>query len=69
VQSFKTPVTVREAIESFGIPLSEVDVILVNETSVDLEHKLKEYDYISVYPVFKSIDVSAITKVRKTALL
>ena len=68
VQSFKTPVTVREAIESFGIPLSEVDIILVNEISVDLEHKLKEYDYISVYPVFESMDVSAITKVRKTAL-
>jgi uncharacterized protein with PIN domain len=68
VQSFKTPITVRETIESFGIPLSEVDIILVNETSVDLEHKLKECDYISVFPVFESMDVSAITKVRKTAL-
>ena len=68
VQSFKTPVTVREAIESFAIPLSEVDVILVNGTSVDLKHKLKECDYISVFPVFESMDISAITKVRETAL-
>ncbi len=68
VQSFKTPVTVREAIESFGIPLSEVDVILINGTSVDLEHKLKECDYISVFPVFESMDVSAITRVRETGL-
>ncbi len=68
VQSFKTPITVRECIESLGIPLSEVDMILVNETSVDLNHKLKEYDYISVFPVFESFDVSAITKIRKTAL-
>jgi len=67
-QSFKTPVTVRETIESLGIPLSEVDMVLVNETSVDLEHKLKEYDYISVFPVFESMDISSITKVRKTAL-
>ena len=43
-------------------------MILVNETSVDLEHKLKESDYISVFPVFESMDVSATTKVRKTAL-
>ncbi|MCD4724670.1 MAG: Mut7-C ubiquitin/RNAse domain-containing protein [Bacteroidales bacterium] len=68
LQSFKTPITVRETIESLGIPLSEVDMILVNETSVDLEHKLKESDYISVFPVFESMDVSATTKVRKTAL-
>ena len=68
VQSFKTPITVRETIGSLGIPLSEVDMILVNETSVDLEHKLKECDYISVFPVFESMDVSATTKVRKTAL-
>ena len=45
-----------------------MDIILVNETSVDLEHKLKECDYISVFPVFESMDVSATTKVRKTAL-
>ena len=68
VQSFKTPVTIRETIESLGIPLSEVDMILVNEISVNLDHKLKEYDYISVFPVFESMDISAITKVRKTAL-
>lgn len=68
VQSFKTPITVRETIESLGIPLSEVDMILVNKISVDLEHKLKECDYISVFPVFESMDVSATTKVRKTAL-
>ena len=43
-------------------------MILVNETSVDLRHKLKECDYISVFPVFESMDVSAISKVRKSAL-
>ncbi|MFA8437269.1 MAG: Mut7-C RNAse domain-containing protein [Marinifilaceae bacterium] len=68
VQAFKTPITVCETLESLGIPLSEVDMVLVNETSVDLDHKLNEGDYISVYPVFESLDVSATTKVRKTAL-
>ncbi len=68
VQAFKTPVTVRECIESIGIPLSEVDMILVNGRSVDLEHKLIEKDYISVYPVFETLNISSNTKVRKTAL-
>jgi len=68
VQSFKTPITVGETIGSLGIPLSEVDMILVNKTSVDLNHKLKESDYISVFPVFESLDVSATTKIRKMAL-
>ncbi|WP_372640771.1 Mut7-C RNAse domain-containing protein [Ancylomarina sp.] len=68
VHAFKTPITVRETIESLGVPLSEVDMILVNGTSADFEHKLSECDYISVYPVFETLDVSVITKVRKTAL-
>jgi len=68
VQSFKTPIAVGETIGSLGIPLSEVDMILVNKTSVDLNHKLKESDYISVFPVFESLDVSATTKIRKIAL-
>ncbi|WP_130305960.1 Mut7-C RNAse domain-containing protein [Ancylomarina subtilis] len=68
VQAFKTPISVRETIESLGIPLSEVDLIRVNDLSVGFNHKLKEGDYISVFPVFESIDISTITKVRKSAL-
>ena len=68
VQSFKTPITVRETIESLGIPISEVDMILVNKISVNLDHKLKESDYISVFPVFETLDISITTKIRKTAL-
>ncbi|RXQ95709.1 twitching motility protein PilT [Ancylomarina salipaludis] len=68
VQAFKTPVSVRETIESLGIPLSEVDLIRVNDRSVGFDYKVKEGDYISVFPVFESMDISAITKLRKSAL-
>ncbi len=68
VHYFKTPISVRETIESLGIPLSEVDLILVNEKSVDLECKLREGDHISVYPVFESLDITPLTKIRKTTL-
>lgn len=68
LQAFKTPISVRETLESIGIPLSEVDMILVNEKAVDFEHQLREGDFISVYPVFESLDITPVTKARKTPL-
>lgn len=68
VHSFKTPISVRETLESIGIPLSEVDLILVNNKSVDFKHQLKEGDHISVYPVFESMDISTVSKIRKQGL-
>jgi uncharacterized protein len=68
VYNFKTPVTVGETIESFGVPLSEIDLILINGHAVQLNAKLKEGDYISVYPVFESMDISPVTKVHKKPL-
>ncbi len=65
---FKTPVTVRETIESFGIPLSEVDLILINGQPADLKTQLSQDDYISIYPVFESMDIGPVTRVRKKAL-
>lgn len=64
----KTPVTVREAIESLGIPLSEVDLILINSEPVALNHSLHEQDYVSVYPVFESFDISGVSKIRRRPL-
>jgi uncharacterized protein with PIN domain len=64
----KTPVTVREAIESLGIPLSEIDLILINSKPAELNHSLHEQDYVSVYPVFESFDISGISKIRRRPL-
>lgn len=68
IETFKTPVSVRETLISLGIPLSEIDLILVNGKSAALNHKLTEGDQISVYPVFESLDISSKTKVRKESL-
>lgn len=66
--SLKTPVTVREAIESLNVPLSEVDLILINSKPVELHQSLRENDYISVYPMFESFDISPLAKTRKKPL-
>ena len=66
---FEKPVTVGKAIESLGIPLSEVDLILVNGRSVSFRYRLRDGDRVSVYPIFEQIDISGVTIVRKCSLL
>ena len=66
---FEKPVTVGKAIESLGVPLSEVDLILVNGKSVSFRYRLKDGDRVSVYPIFEQLDISGLTRVRKRPLL
>ncbi|MBE0639447.1 MAG: Mut7-C ubiquitin/RNAse domain-containing protein [Bacteroidales bacterium] len=66
--SFKYNQTVKDAIESLGIPHAEVDLILVNGESQDFSYTLQNGDFISVYPVFESIDVREISKLRANPL-
>ena len=66
--ALKTPVTIREAIESLNVPLSEVDLILINSKPAELNQRIREGDYISVYPVFESFDISSVSKTRTKPL-
>ncbi|WP_321515093.1 Mut7-C RNAse domain-containing protein [Marinifilum fragile] len=65
---YKTPICVGDTMVSLGVPFSEVDLILVNGTSVGMNHMLCEYDRISVYPKFESLDISANSKLRERPL-
>ncbi len=60
--------SVKDAIEAIGIPHSEVDLILVNGESVTFSQRLSEKDNVSVYPVFESIDISPVNRLRITPL-
>lgn len=66
-QLFGSP-TVKDIIESFGVPHTEVDLILVNGESVGFNYHLKADDLISVYPKFESFDVQNITQLRNEPL-
>jgi uncharacterized protein with PIN domain len=66
--SFYVSPSVKDAIESLGVPHTEVDLVLVNGASVDFTHLLKDGDRVSVYPVFESIDISPVLKVRPKPL-
>ena len=46
--------SVKDLIESLGTPHTEVDVIMVNDTSVDFDYLVNSGDMIEVYPVHSS---------------
>ncbi len=60
--------SVKDFIQSLGVPHSEIDLILVNGKSVDFNYILKSGDDISVYPVFESFDISALQYLRPKPL-
>jgi sulfur carrier protein ThiS len=60
--------TVREILEKMGVPPAEVDLLLANGQSVDLDYVLKEGDRISVYPVFERLDLTGVSRVREKPL-
>ena len=57
--------TVKDRIESFGVPHTEVDLILVNGQSVDFACRVREGDRISLYPVFEAFDIAGLTRLRR----
>jgi uncharacterized protein len=60
--------SVKDLVESFGVPHVEVDLILVNGESVDFSRIVADGDRISVYPVFESLDVGPVTRLRPSPL-
>ncbi|MDH3310776.1 MAG: Mut7-C ubiquitin/RNAse domain-containing protein [Gammaproteobacteria bacterium] len=60
--------SVKDLIESFGVPHTEVEVILANGQSVDFSYIVQDGDRISVYPVFESLDISPLIRLRDKPL-
>lgn len=59
---------VKDLIESLGVPHTEVDLVLINGESVEFSRRVRDGDRISVYPVFESIDISPVARVRPEPL-
>jgi hypothetical protein len=66
--AFDRRASIKDMIESFGVPHTEVELILVNGKSVDFSHIVADADYISVYPVFESLDIRPLLKLRPEPL-
>jgi len=64
VHTFRGRVSIKDMIEALGVPHTEVDLILVNGESVDFSYLVEDRDRVSVYPVFESIDITSLERVR-----
>ncbi|RMG42711.1 MAG: twitching motility protein PilT [Methanobacteriota archaeon] len=59
---------IKDVIEALGVPHTEIDLLLVNGTSVGFEYRLQPGDRVAVYPVFESFNISAVSRVRSQPL-
>jgi uncharacterized protein with PIN domain len=68
VHSFRGRVSVKDMIESLGVPHTEVDLILADGRSVDFAYLVRDGDRVSVYPVFEALDISPAIRLRPLPL-
>jgi len=57
---FKSRRSVKDLIESFGIPHTEIDVILLNDKSIDFSYIVQDGDNIKVYPASETLNLKLI---------
>ncbi len=60
--------SVKDVIESLGVPHTEVDLILINGKSVGFDYLINDCDDISIYPVFESLDITNVQHLRPNPL-
>lgn len=58
------PASVKDVIESLGVPHTEVGLILVNSEPLEFTYLVRDGDHISVYPSLTSLDVSSLLQLR-----
>jgi hypothetical protein len=62
--SFSERASIKDAIESLGIPHTEIGAIIVNGKSVDFTYCLKNNDEVAVYPDEKPPDLELLVRLR-----
>ncbi|GAA5076226.1 Mut7-C RNAse domain-containing protein [Lysobacter panacisoli] len=60
--------SVKDRIQSLGVPHTEVDLILVDGTPVPFTHRLTGGERVAVYPMFERFDVAETSRLRPRPL-
>jgi len=66
--AFTRRASIKDMIEALGVPHTEIEVILANGDSVDFSYIVNDGDDISVYPMFESLDIRPLLKLRPQPL-
>jgi len=67
-RAFLVATTVKDLIESCGVPHTEVDLVTINGESADFAQLVHDGDRVAVYPVFESLDITPELRVRERPL-
>ncbi len=65
---FQRRASIKDLIEALGVPHTEIELILVNDRSVDFSYRVRDGDRISVYPMFEALDIAPLVRVRPQPL-
>lgn len=68
VHRFAGTRSVKDLVESLGVPHPEIDLILVDGVSVDFDHLVGGGERIAVYPEFERLDIAPIVRLRPAPL-
>ena len=60
--------SIKDTIEAIGVPHTEVDLLIVENVSVDFTYKMQGSERVAVYPVFEAFDISPIVHLRPKPL-
>lgn len=60
--------SVKDLIESLGVPHPEVDLVLADGEPIGFGHLARDGERIAVYPAFRSLDVAEVSLVRPPPL-
>lgn len=65
---FRPRNSIKDMVESVGVPHTEIDLILVNGHSMEFSYIVQPDDQVSIYPVFEALDISEVTRLRPEPL-
>jgi uncharacterized protein len=60
--------TVKDLLNSINVPEENVELVLVNGVSAGFSSPLNPDDFVSVYPVFESLDIKPLLRLRDKPL-
>lgn len=60
--------SVKDVLESCGVPHAEIDLVVVDGASVTFDHLVSNGERIAAYPVFEGLDISPIIRLRPEPL-
>ncbi len=64
VHTFEERASIKDMIESLGVPHTEVDLLLINGESAGFDVIVQDGDRVSVYPRFTALAIGDISRVR-----